>query len=203
MNRGPPQQPVHICFFSTKCEWSKAFITEIAQTPYKGEFRFISVDPSLQRQPLPSWLKKVPTLVIAGEPEPRTDADVMNWLYERKLKDGRSGQALVGSSGGGGGTFQQAEPAAFAFGEMGGIYDDAYSSVDNTELQPMGHNFSYLSGAAAQGTREGQQFQMGGGGGGGGGGGDHRSKKEKMFDAQMEAYQRDRNVGIPQLVRRQ
>jgi hypothetical protein len=201
MNRGPQQQPVHICFFSTKCEWSKAFISEIAQTPYKAEFRFINVDPSPQRPPLPGWLKKVPTLVIAGEPEPRTDADVMNWLYERKLKDGRSGQALV--SGGGGAQAQgPAEPAAFAFGEMGGIYDDAYSSVDDTELQPMGHNFSYLGGAAAQGTREGQQFQVGGGGMGGGGG-DHRSKKEKMFDAQMEAYQKDRNAGIPQLVRRQ
>lgn len=196
-NQGP-QQATNMCFYSTKCEWSKAFIAELAQTPYKGEFRFICVDPSPQRQPLPGWLKKVPTLVIAGEPEPRTDADVMNWLYERKLKDGRSGQALLG-----GGSVNQVEmptePAPFAFGEMGGIYDDAYSSVDDKDLQPLSHNFSYLGGAAAPGTKEGQQFQMGGGSSGG----DHRSKKEKMFDAQMEAYQKERNNGMPQTIRRQ
>ena len=32
---------------------------------------------------------------------------------------------------------------------------------------------------------------------------DPRSKKEQMFDAQMEAYQKDRNAGMPQTIRRQ
>lgn len=199
MNRISSPQPVNICFYSTRCEWSKAFITELSQTPYKAEFRFICVDAGPQRPALPSWLKKVPTLVISGEPEPRTDADVMNWLYERKLKDGRSGQGLVGGAVQDGGN-RVYEPVAFGFGQMGGIYDDAFSSVDDTELQPMEHNFSYLGGAAAQGTKEGQQFQMGLNTGGQS---DHRSKKEKMFDAQMEAYQKNRNSGIPQMVRRQ
>ena len=88
--------PIHICFYSNKCDWSKAFITELSQTPYKGEFRFVCVDPSPTRQALPAWLKKVPTLVISGEPEPRTDADVQNWLFERRMKEGKS-------EGGGGG----------------------------------------------------------------------------------------------------
>ena len=189
------QQAIHICFYSTKCEWCKAFISELSQTPYKGEFRFVCVDPGPQRGQLPQWLKKVPTLVISGEPEPRTDADVMNWLYERKLKDGRSGHASVSGPQPGGGPM---EPAPFAFGEMGGIYDDAFSMVDDSETQPMGHNFSYLNGAAAQGTREGQVFQNTAASQG-----DHRSKKEKMFDAQMEAYQKERNSGVPQMVRRQ
>lgn len=194
-------QPTNVCYFSTRCEWSKAFITELAQTPYKTEFRFINVDPGPQRQPLPQWLKKVPTLVIAGEPEPRTDADVMNWLYERKLRDGRSGHGLVAneSSTGRSGTVESVEPVSFTFGQMGGVYDDAYSSVDNTEIQQLEHNFSYLGGSAASGTREGQQFQMKGNAAGG----DHRSKKEQMFDAQMEAYQRERNSGMPQMIRRQ
>lgn len=157
----------------------------------------MNVDPNPQRGPLPQWLKKVPTLVIAGEPEPRTDADVINWLYERKLKDGRSGHASVTGAQPGG--EDPGEPAPFAFGEMGGIYDDAFSMVDDSETHPMSHNFSFLAGSAAQGTREGQQFQMGGSESQG----DHRSKKEKMFDAQMEAYQRERNNGIPQMPRRQ
>ena len=209
LNRGLIQQPspsmaaahvlpTHICFYSTKCEWSKAFIGELSKTPYKSEFRLVSVDPSPQRGPLPSWLKKVPTLVIAGEPEPRTDSDVMNWLYERKMKEGRSGFASTeGGGGGGGGGGVPGEPVSFTFGEMGGIYDDAFSSVDDSEMQPMGHNFSFLNGAAAPGTREGQQFQMQSSTQG-----DRRSNKEKMFDAQMEAYQRERNVGIPQMPKR-
>ena len=93
MSRGTPS-PIHICFYSNRCEWSKAFITEISQTPYHTEFRFICVDPSPNRPQLPSWLKQTPTLVISGEPEPRTNSEVMNWLYEHKMKNG-------GGNGGG------------------------------------------------------------------------------------------------------
>ncbi len=40
-----------------------------------------------QRPSLPPYVKAVPTLMIDGEREPRTDSLVMNWLSERKLKD--------------------------------------------------------------------------------------------------------------------
>jgi hypothetical protein len=80
-------QATNICFYSNKCQWSKAFITELAKTPWKGQFRFICVDPGANRPQLPGWLKKVPTIVIAGEAEPRTDSDVMNWLMEKRLKE--------------------------------------------------------------------------------------------------------------------
>jgi hypothetical protein len=195
-------QPIHICFFSSKCEWSKAFLTEISSLPYKNEFRFICVDPGPQRPQLPTWLKKVPTLVISGENEPRTDSDVMNWLYERKMKDGKTGLAsaqggLPQNGGGSGGDDLQ----PFMFGAMGGIYDDAYGSYDDTSIDSSNHGFSFLNGQDAIGTREAQNF--GGSGGGGGGRSDHRSQKEKMFDAQMEAYQRERNTGIPKMPARQ
>ena len=87
-------QPIHICYYSNRCQWSKAFITELSQTPWKGLFRFICADPSPSRPPLPTWLKKVPTLILSGEPEPRTDADVMNWLYEKKMKEEEQLDAL-------------------------------------------------------------------------------------------------------------
>ena len=95
--------PVHICFYSNRCEWSKAFIEEISKTKYHQEFRFICVDPSANRPQLPSWLKQIPTLVISGEPEPRTNSEVMNWLYERKMRDGgntqQGGKEGVGTFG--------------------------------------------------------------------------------------------------------
>ena len=75
----------HMCYYSNKCKWSEAFIKELSNTPYKKEFQFICVDPPI-RQQLPKFLKKVPTLVIQGESEPRVDGEVMNWLYEQRLK---------------------------------------------------------------------------------------------------------------------
>ena len=49
------------------------------------------------RPQLPSYVKSVPTLMIDGEDKPRTDAQVMNWLAERRLKTGSA--AAPGSDG--------------------------------------------------------------------------------------------------------
>ena len=29
------RSPLHVCFYANQCKWSKAFITELAATPYK------------------------------------------------------------------------------------------------------------------------------------------------------------------------
>ena len=80
--------PRNLCFFSARCRHSQNFLEELAKTPYAKEFRFISVDPQgSQRPSLPPYVKAVPTLMIDGEREPRTDSQVMNWLSERRLKD--------------------------------------------------------------------------------------------------------------------
>jgi hypothetical protein len=80
--------PKNLCFFSARCRFSQNFLEELAKSPYAKEFRFISVDPQNgQRPQLPSYVKAVPTLMIEGESKPRTDAQVMNWLSERRLKD--------------------------------------------------------------------------------------------------------------------
>jgi hypothetical protein len=183
-------QPIHICFYSNRCEWSKAFITELAQTPYKGEFRFVCADPSPTRPALPSWLKKVPTLVINGEPEPRTDNEVMNWLYERKMKDNKA------PSGGAGVAADSLEPEPYMDVEMGGGYGDSYSFI-NADTSTGGdggmsisHNFEFLGGSSSVGTKEGSSFtttDMSG----------KRSKKEEMLDKQMEAYMKSRDTGVP------
>lgn len=188
-------QPIHICYYSNRCQWSKAFITELSQTPWKGLFRFICADPSPNRPPLPGWLKKVPTLILSGEPEPRTDADVMNWLYEKKMKEGskQNDSSLSPSMGGEPEAFSMSEQVSFSRGF-------GYSGVDvDTSTQGNGGSsipgaFSFLNGAAAPGDRAQGGFpgsvdpspSRGGG----------RSKKEDMFDKQMQAYQRERDVGI-------
>ena len=193
-------QATNICFYSNKCQWSKAFITELSKTPWKSEFRFICADPSPGRPPLPAWLKKVPTIVIAGEPEPRTDSEVMNWLYEKRMKEGGTEQKGAPNAQPG-----DAEPSAFSMMEQmsfakGFSYSglDADTSSQGTGGMTMPGAFSFLSGGAAEGDRLSQNIP-GGGGAPSANSSQRRSKKEEMFDKQMEAYQRDREIGLPKV----
>jgi hypothetical protein len=192
--------PIHICFYSNRCEWSKAFIEELSKTSYKNEFRFICVDPSPNRPALPSWLKQAPTLVISGEPEPRTNSDVMNWLYERKMRDGGgNGNSGGNASKGGQGAM---EPEPYLDMEMGGGFGDQYSFLgSDTSAQgdggmSMKHNFTYLNGQDGVSTREASNFQTTNSN-------EKRSKKEELLDQQMQAYKSQREVGMPQRINRQ
>ena len=200
MNRGTAQ-PIHICFYSNRCEWSKAFIEEISKTNYHKEFRFICVDPGPNRPQLPSWLKSVPTLVIQGEPEPRTNSEVMNWLYERKMRDG-GGTRSGGGGGQAGGQAGPVEPEPYLDSEMGGGFGDSYSFLgDDTSAQGNGglrggHNFTYLNGQEAVSTREASNFQTTSSN-------QKRSKKEELLDQQMEQFMKSRDMGIPQRIARQ
>jgi hypothetical protein len=192
--------PIHICFYSNRCEWSKAFIEELSKTSYKNEFRFICVDPSPNRPALPSWLKQAPTLVISGEPEPRTNSDVMNWLYERKMRDGGGNGNNGGNASKGGQGAMEPEP--YLDMEMGGGFGDQYSFLgSDTSAQgdggmSMKHNFTYLNGQDGVSTREASSFQTTNSN-------EKRSKKEELLDQQMQAYKSQRDVGMPQRINRQ
>jgi len=192
--------PVHICFYSNRCDWSKVFVEEISKTNYAAEFRFICVDPGPSRPALPTWLKQTPTLVISGEPEPRTNSEVMNWLYERKMKEG--GGSKSDGANNGGSAPAALEPEPYLDSEMGGGYGDSYSFIGaDTSAQGNGgmtmkHNFTYLGGGDAVSTREASNFQTTNSNA-------KRSKKEEMLDAQMEQYKASRDIGIPQRVARQ
>jgi hypothetical protein len=157
------------------------------------------VDPGPNRPALPSWLKQIPTLVISGEPEPRTNGEVMNWLYEQKMKDG------AGNKGGGGGAAAgPVEPEPYLDMEMGGGFSDSYSFIGaDTSAQGNGgmhenlrHNFTYLNGSDGVSTREASNFQTTNSNA-------KRSKKEEMLDAQMAQYKNQRDIGMPQRIHRQ
>lgn len=191
--------PIHICFYSNRCEWSKAFLEEIAKTSYHKEFRFICVDPSPNRPQLPSWLKQIPTLVISGEPEPRTNSEVMNWLYERKMKDGGgNNQSFSGS----GAPMAAAEPEPYMDVEMGGGFGDQYSFLgEDTSAQGNGgtqvrHNFTYLNGQDGIGTREASSFQTTNSN-------QKQSKKEQLLNQQYEMMMQSRGKDVPRPVARQ
>ena len=189
-------QPQHICFYSNKCVWSKAFLEELAKTPWKNNFRFVCVDPMPNgtRPQLPAYIKKVPTLVIAGENEPRTDGDVMNWISEMKLR-------MDGSKSTGPSSLLSNEPEAFNWMEQTSFARGfGYSGLDvDTSTQGNGGlsipgAFSFLNGAAATGDRTGNQVPSMSSV-------EQKSKKERMMDKQMEDYMRERDMGMPQMRR--
>jgi hypothetical protein len=179
----------HLCFYSNKCNWSKAFIMELSQTPYKKEFQFICVDPPLQ-QTLPKWLKKVPTLVIQGETEPRTDSEVMNWLYENKMKTQKGGQQQEEASDIDG--WNSSEHNSFSKG-VGYSFNDSDTSAQGNGGFTIPGSFSFLNGANGVGEKSSQEYYPGKSEQG-----RNKSKKEEMFDKQMEEYQRSRELGMPQ-----
>jgi len=198
-------QPPHICFYSNKCEWSQAFIKELSTTPYKGEFQFVCIDTTPRNQ-LPTWLKQVPTLLIKDTEEPvKVNNEVMNWIYERKMKDtSRAPASVINSSGGSSGAAVGSaggEPEAWNISEMGGKLSESYgnlvdgsgASVESSSSKNF--DFGFLNGGAGPGDRTTQNI----------GNSNSRqepsrtkSKKEDMFDKQMESYQRNREVGMPQ-----
>ena len=196
-------QPNNVCFYSNKCEWSEAFLKELAKTPYKAEFQFVCID-TTPRAELPTWLKQVPTLLIRDDQEPvKTNSDVLNWLYERKMKDNNKSSGGLPPRGpmpaGPAGASSSDEPEAWNISEMGVKLSETYSNLaegnnfDNSSTKNW--DFGFLNGAAAQGDRSAQGM------------GDSsmrqepsrtKSKKEEMFDKQMESYQRNRDSGLPQ-----
>jgi hypothetical protein len=190
MNTG---QPEHICFYSNKCNWSKAFLTELANTPWKQSFRFVCVDPSPNRAPLPSWLTKVPTLVIKGEQQPRVDGEVMNWLSEMKMKQG-AGLGGPTAMNGDYEAFNMMEHQSFAkgFGYSGLDVDTSTGGNGGASIPGA---FAFLNGAAATGDRSANAIPSIADTA-------KRSKKEQLMDQQMEEYIKERNRGMPQGVPR-
>jgi hypothetical protein len=91
------------------------------------------------------------------------------------------------------------EPEAWNVSEMGGKLSETYSNLgdgnnfDNSSSKNW--DFGFLNGGAASGDRTAQGM------------GDNgmrqepgrtKSKKEEMFDRQMDAYQKNRDTGLPQ-----
>jgi hypothetical protein len=176
-------------------------LTELGKTPYKEEFKYICVDPSPNRPPLPSFLKKVPTLIIHGDPEPKTDGDVMNWLSHKMLTERMQNG---GGDGGGGGSdgcvldyyscemdnggqdmYSFIDSDTLVTGNGGTRIQQTYSFVNEQPVQQRGPMHPQQSHSQA---RSGSQA---------------KSKKEELLDKQYEEYIKMRDVGMPKMVSRQ
>lgn len=137
----------HLCFYSARSKYCSEFLEALAASPYVREFRFICVDapPGGVRPTLPPYVRAVPTLMIAGENEPRVDGRVMDWLMDRRLRERESvaapglgarmgTTASVPTAGGAGAPAAPASaadiggPAAFST-DMMGFGDEGFSFI--------------------------------------------------------------------------
>ena len=184
----------NLCFYSNKDPWSKAFLEELGKTPWMRDFTFVCADPGPNgvRPTLPKWLKQVPTLVIDGDKEPvKTDTEVMNWLYERKMRDmpkkstGPTAGAAASPALGG-------EPESWVSGEMSGFARGGYSYIDSdtSATGDGGHSmpgsFSFLNGGSGPGDRQSQSAAAS----------QPKTRKEKQFEEQMALYKEQRDAGM-------
>jgi hypothetical protein len=189
--------PKNLCFFSARCRFSQNFLEELAKTPYSKEFRFISVDAQNGKRPqLPAYVKAVPTLMIDGEREPRTDSNVMNWLSERRLKDksgpGQGPGAGTGAGAGNDGLLAFSDEMAISGDEGYAFIGEDATATKGTmvrmvgtmasvnDMAGLGTSNDRLQGdaAAAQGSNIGVPRQ---------------SEKAKALDDALMAYQQMRD----------
>ncbi len=206
-----------MCFYSARCRICQAFLEQMAQTPFSKEFRFICVDPGPdgRRPQLPAYVKAVPTLMIAGEPEPRVDNQVMNWLMERKLKarsDVAPGGGFMGAATGMGGVAAGRGPMALYANELGGIGDEGFAMIGEEGFS--GEKSTVRLSSTMTGINDvahsmvpdarvfGGGLLMSSGPGPGAGPGTagptgRQSEKAKAFDTAYQSFLADRDRGMP------
>lgn len=165
----------------------------------------------MPRPQLPAYVKAVPTLMIKGEPEPRVDSQVMNWLAERRLTDRSvmtSGGSVVpsehsggrgkpGQSNGGmqmiGGDIESSAggPAAF-MDSMCGAGDEGFCYISEMGVTPTSGSMARLAGnmvsfddPSMMGGAPKQEHAASMGSAGGGRGSNGQSAKAKALDDAM------------------
>lgn len=169
----------------------------------------------MDRQPgkppitLPPYVKAVPTLMIAGEAEPRTDSQVMNWLSERRLRE-REGVASGGGFAAGAARVGSA-PAdgilAFTDDMFSSCGDEGFAFLDEVTSQKEGQMVRVASNMASVNDIHRMQVpDMAGalrGGSSGGSdsssnaGGSRQSAKAKAMEDAFSAYQAARDRDVP------
>jgi hypothetical protein len=167
-------------------------------------FHFLNVNDQQVREKF-RWLKKVPTLVVVGEQEPRTDESVMNWLFEQKLRDGQknppppytgAGRGNNSVPGQNANVAGNAEPEAWVASEMSGNTRIQYTSMDDSDVYTKTGNYEIFDVNAPQNLPQGQGTRTGSMITNTIGSIQNRSRNEELFDKQMESYLKNRDTGV-------
>jgi hypothetical protein len=182
-----------VLFYSNHCQHSKTFLLQLQEA--NVDLNKVCVD-STPRDRIPSIVRSVPALIIAGHAEPVVGDQAFSWLKSQK----QSAQPQRADGGQPGQQPPPDGPAAWHMEEMGSSFSDQYSFLDSHTGSSIPKNFSFLDSDAAQGAsqpaqgapRNGGNIYGNGGGGGPGGipGGAPMGRVPPSFQSPPEMQQR-------------
>lgn len=136
-------------FYSNRCSHCRQFLQELQDLSVSSSVHRISID-TTPRERIPSTVKSVPTLILAGQMQPLVGDQAFGWLHSQKQQQqaqmqqrmqqmhqqqssAQTGGPPSGSANGGGGANGSGgEPSAWQCTEMGASFSDTYSFLDNS-----------------------------------------------------------------------
>ena len=195
-------------FYSLQCQHSRQLLGKLKGSPICQGINFINIDDP--RVNIPAFVQVVPTLYIASMKKVITDQELNGWINNMVGGGGRppmgsslAPQQSVGAGPAGGfvsmGSITGDDNISpFLASEMvGGASAAAYSFIDDSLNDKMGHNFGFLDDRANTGiagiTRSDGASGSSGSAGGGGSGRKGGSQLDKQYEQMMQA----RNADIP------
>ena len=135
-------------FYSNRCSHCRQFLQELQDLTVSSSVHRISID-TTPRERIPSTVKSVPTLILAGQMQPLVGDQAFGWLHSQKQQQqaqmqqrmqqmhqqqssAQTGGPPSVSANGGGANGSGSEPSAWQCTEMGASFSDTYSFLDNS-----------------------------------------------------------------------
>ena len=149
----------HLLFYSNRCTHSRQFLQQLQTLPNLAtSVHQVCID-TTPRERIPSTVRSVPTLIVAGNLNPLVGDTAFQWLHterqraqQQAAQQSQQQQAMGGGGGGGGGGVAAAgggEPSAWQSTEMGASFSDTYSFLNGGDVNNIPKNFAFVQGDAA------------------------------------------------------
>ena len=148
----------HLLFYSNRCTHSRQFLQQLQSLPNLAtSVHQVCID-TTPRERIPSTVRSVPTLIVAGNLNPLVGDAAFQWLHterqraqQQAAQQSQQQQAMGGGGGGGGGAVAAVggEPSAWQSTEMGASFSDTYSFLNGGDVNNIPKNFAFVQGEAA------------------------------------------------------
>lgn len=165
--------PPNILFYSKQCPHCKKFAELLFKLPQVND-KFIKISVDVRSQRLPSFVQRVPTIVVfdQGQRHVLEDAKVFGWIN----------QFLEATS--------KVDLVPYDHGGMSSSLSDGFSYIGDDEGKEAEHTFAWMD--KLHDTRIGLVASEGDGPTTG-------SQHSKVSEGQMERYMAEREHGVPQV----
>ena len=165
--------PPNILFYSKECPHCKKFAEILFKLPQVND-KFIKISVDDRRMRLPSFVQRVPTIVVfeQGQKNVLTDSKVFGWIN----------QFLEDAS--------KIDLVAYDQGAMSSSLSDGFSFIGDDAGKEAEHTFGWMD--KLEDCRIGLVAENGNGP-------TTNSQNSKVTDGAMERYMSERDMGIPQI----